>query len=102
MTVRWEATSRMFLSTLLERAFRNKASSVRAPADRLSRAIRTNYDRSAKQYAVHMFDALQHKPLDRELLTRFADQIALSKRRPLFGPSERCSLRCSQRGAVAD
>src|SRR5215472_17006066 len=43
-------------------------------ADRLNRTIRENYDRLAKQYALHLFDELQHKPLDLELLTRFADQ----------------------------
>jgi SAM-dependent methyltransferase len=43
-------------------------------ADHLTRTIRENYDRLAKEYAVHLFDELQHKPFDRELLTRFADQ----------------------------
>jgi SAM-dependent methyltransferase len=41
-------------------------------ADRLTRTIRGNYDRLAKEYALHLFDELQHKPFDRELLTRFA------------------------------
>jgi SAM-dependent methyltransferase len=41
-------------------------------ADRLTRTIRENYDRLAKEYALHLFDELQHKPFDRELLTRFA------------------------------
>jgi SAM-dependent methyltransferase len=43
-------------------------------ADHLSRTIRENYDRLAKQYAVHLYDELQHKPFDRELLARFAHQ----------------------------
>src|SRR5215475_4238186 len=43
-------------------------------ADRLIRTIRENYDRLAKEYALHLFDELQHKPLDLKLLTRFADQ----------------------------
>lgn len=43
-------------------------------ADRLTRAIRANYDRLAEQYAVHLFDELHQKPFDRELLTRFAEQ----------------------------
>jgi SAM-dependent methyltransferase len=42
--------------------------------DRLTRTIRENYDRLAHEYTVHLFDELQHKPLDRELLTRFALQ----------------------------
>ena len=44
------------------------------PTDPLTRSIRENYDRLAHEYAVHLFDELQHKPLDRELLTRFACQ----------------------------
>lgn len=43
-------------------------------AHRLIRTIRENYDRLAKEYALHLFDELQHKPLDLKLLTRFADQ----------------------------
>src|SRR5215467_8569673 len=43
-------------------------------SDRLIRTIRENYDRLAKEYALHMFDELQHKPLDLKLLTSFADQ----------------------------
>jgi SAM-dependent methyltransferase len=41
-------------------------------ADRLTRTIRENYDKLAKEYALHLFDELQHKPFDREVLTRFA------------------------------
>jgi SAM-dependent methyltransferase len=41
-------------------------------ADRLTRTIRENYDELAKEYALHLFDELQHKPFDREVLTRFA------------------------------
>jgi SAM-dependent methyltransferase len=42
--------------------------------DQLTRTIRENYDRLAHEYTVHLFDELQHKPLDQELLTRFARQ----------------------------
>lgn len=38
-------------------------------------AVRENYDRIAEEYARHVFDELKHKPLDRELLTRFAAQM---------------------------
>ena len=37
----------------------------------LTHTIRENYDRLAKEYA-HCHE-LQHKPFDREVLTRFAD-----------------------------
>ena len=30
--------------------------------------VRENYDRLAREYANRIFDELQHKPLDRELL----------------------------------
>jgi SAM-dependent methyltransferase len=36
------------------------------------RAIEKSYDRVADEYARHIYTELQHKPLDRELLTRFA------------------------------
>ena len=42
--------------------------------DHVTRTIRDNYDRLAREYTVHLFDELQHKPLDRELLTHFARQ----------------------------
>jgi SAM-dependent methyltransferase len=35
-------------------------------------SIRENYDRLAKDYALKIYGELEHKPLDRELLTRFA------------------------------
>lgn len=35
-------------------------------------SVRDNYDRIADEYARQLFGELQHKPLDRELLTRFA------------------------------
>jgi hypothetical protein len=34
--------------------------------------IRQSYDRVADAYASHVFSELDNKPLDRELLTRFA------------------------------
>jgi len=39
------------------------------------RTIREDYDRLAEQYAIHIADELQHKPLDRRLLDRFAAQV---------------------------
>jgi trans-aconitate methyltransferase len=41
----------------------------------LTRTIRGNYDRLAEEYARRLFGELQHKPLDRELLTRFAHRV---------------------------
>jgi 2-polyprenyl-3-methyl-5-hydroxy-6-metoxy-1,4-benzoquinol methylase len=38
--------------------------------------IRESYDRIADEYALRIFNELQHKPLDRELLNRFAAEIA--------------------------
>lgn len=48
--------------------------------------IRENYDRLADEYARKVFDELQHKPFDRELLTRFA--IAAN------GHGEVCDMGC--------
>ncbi|HEX3556715.1 MAG TPA: class I SAM-dependent methyltransferase [Thermoanaerobaculia bacterium] len=35
----------------------------------------SSYDRVADEYVRHIFDELQHKPLDRELLDRFAARV---------------------------
>lgn len=37
--------------------------------------IRADYDRLAATYAEHFAEELQHKPLDRELLQRFANEV---------------------------
>jgi SAM-dependent methyltransferase len=39
-----------------------------------TRSIRESYDRLAEEYTRRIADELQHKPLDRELLDRFAKQ----------------------------
>jgi SAM-dependent methyltransferase len=44
--------------------------------ERLTRSIRESYDRLADEYARRLFHELEHKPLDRELLTRFAATVA--------------------------
>src|SRR5829696_6865572 len=36
--------------------------------------LRASYDRLAGEYAKHLFDELSHKPLDRQLLVRFAQE----------------------------
>jgi ubiquinone/menaquinone biosynthesis C-methylase UbiE len=54
--------------------------------------IREDYDRLAAEYANRLFDELQHKPLDRELLDRFAAQMK--------GRGEVCDLACGP-GQVA-
>jgi hypothetical protein len=38
-------------------------------------SIRESYDRLADEYARRIFNELQHKALDRELLNRFATQV---------------------------
>jgi len=40
--------------------------------DPITNSIRESYDRLAKEYTGRISDELQHKPLDRELLNRFA------------------------------
>jgi hypothetical protein len=35
-------------------------------------SIRTSYDTIADEYARHVYGELEHKPFDRDLLTRFA------------------------------
>jgi SAM-dependent methyltransferase len=40
----------------------------------MTNPIRESYDRLAEEYAHRIFDELRHKPLDRELLDRFAKQ----------------------------
>ncbi len=37
--------------------------------------IRKDYDQLSEQYALHLADELQHKPLERELLQRFASRL---------------------------
>ncbi len=42
----------------------------------LTQSIRTSYDRLAEEYARRIFNELQYKPLDRELLNHFAASVA--------------------------
>ena len=44
-------------------------------SDKSPDPIRESYDRIAGEYARRIFDELQHKPFDRQLLDRFAAQI---------------------------
>ena len=37
--------------------------------------VRASYDSAAEAYAEHLFDELQHKPLDRTILSRFAEAV---------------------------
>jgi SAM-dependent methyltransferase len=43
--------------------------------DNVVQSIRESYDRIADEYALRIFNELQHKPPDRELLNRFAAEI---------------------------
>ena len=42
---------------------------------KVSQSIRESYDELAKEYASRIFNELQHKPFDRELLNRFAADV---------------------------
>ncbi len=54
--------------------------------DSITQSIRESYDRLADAYARRIFDELQHKPLDRQLLSRFATEVA--------GQGEVCDMGC--------
>ena len=50
-----------------------------------NQSIRESYDRVADKYTRHIFDELQNKPLDRELLSRFAAEV---------GSGQVCDMGC--------
>jgi trans-aconitate methyltransferase len=54
--------------------------------DNTTQSIRESYDRLADEYARRIFNELQHKPLDRELLNRFASEVV--------GRGEVCDMGC--------
>lgn len=54
--------------------------------DETTRSIRESYDRLAEEYTRRIADELQHKPLDRALLDRFAEQTR--------GRGEVCDMGC--------
>jgi ubiquinone/menaquinone biosynthesis C-methylase UbiE len=54
--------------------------------DSNTRSVRDSYDRIADEYARRISNELQHKPLDRELLDRFAAEVA--------GCGEVCDMGC--------
>lgn len=54
--------------------------------DAITNSIRESYDRLAEEYARRIADELRHKPLDRELLDRFAREIK--------GLGEVCDMGC--------
>ena len=54
--------------------------------DELTAAIRESYDRLSGEYARRIFHELEHKPVDRELLHRFAAQVS--------GRGQVCDLGC--------
>src|SRR5438128_1479673 len=43
--------------------------------DQQIRNVQTSYDRVADEYIERIFDELKHKPLDRQLLDRFAASV---------------------------
>lgn len=54
--------------------------------DRATESVRESYDRLAEEYARRIFNELEHKPLDRELLDRFAAEVR--------GRGEICDMGC--------
>ena len=52
----------------------------------LTNSIRDSYNRLANEYTTHLFGELQNKPLDRELLNRFASEVK--------GRGEVCDMGC--------
>jgi SAM-dependent methyltransferase len=48
--------------------------------------VQTSYDRVAEEYVARIFGELEHKPLDRQLLDRFAERVRV------IGPA--CDLGC--------
>jgi SAM-dependent methyltransferase len=60
--------------------------------DGITQLIRESYDRLADEYAHRIFNELRYKPLDRELLDRFAAKVA--------GHGEACDMGCGP-GQVA-
>jgi SAM-dependent methyltransferase len=54
--------------------------------ERTLNTIRQSYDRVADEYANHIYSELQNKPLDRELLTRFAARVK--------GKGDICDMGC--------
>jgi ubiquinone/menaquinone biosynthesis C-methylase UbiE len=54
--------------------------------DHLTVSIRDSYDKLADEYATHIFGELKDKPLDRELLDRFASEVR--------GRGEVCDMGC--------
>jgi SAM-dependent methyltransferase len=54
--------------------------------DDATHSIRESYDRLAEEYARRISDELQHKPLDRELLDRFAKETS--------GRGDICDMGC--------
>jgi ubiquinone/menaquinone biosynthesis C-methylase UbiE len=54
--------------------------------DRLIISIRDSYDKLADEYATHLFGELKDKPLDQELLSRFASAVR--------GRGEVCDMGC--------
>jgi len=54
--------------------------------DHTTESVRESYDRLAEEYARRIFTELQHKPLDREMLDRFAAAVR--------GRGEICDMGC--------
>jgi ubiquinone/menaquinone biosynthesis C-methylase UbiE len=54
--------------------------------DNIAQSVRESYDRVAEEYARRLFNELQQKPLDRELLNRFTSEV--------IGRGEVCDMGC--------
>lgn len=60
--------------------------------DRTIQSVRTNYDQLSDEYARQLFDELRNKPIDRQLLDRFAEET--------IGRGQVCDMGCGP-GQVA-
>ena len=63
-----------------------RAAGQNSMKDTSTESIRKSYDRLADEYTRRIFNELQHKPFDRELLNRFAAEVA--------GKGEVCDMGC--------
>jgi hypothetical protein len=67
--------------------------SARHPMNSKQRArVQTSYNRLAVEYAGHIADELSGKPIDRQLLDRFADEVR--------GTGLACDLGCGLSPAI--
>ena len=72
---RSEPGHRVLVATVAPRGPGRRACCLRRHHASSRMNTQTSYDRVADEYVRHIFDELQHKPLDRQLLDRFAASV---------------------------